>query len=609
MKRSLLLLLAGALLAGCQTEPKEEAVHLDLSKESIAVDCAGGETRLTLTNNNDWSSFISLEDREWLSIRSEAGEGDQSTIIVTTAANTGEEQREATVTFSSKSVTEILTVTQSALSATLSTAELPLGYKNATGSFEFTANVEQWNFSIEPADAEWLTAERVGETGVSVVAEDNYSGRTRSATVVVTAGHETFDVTVRQESFALAVSPQALQFNGDGATKTVTVTTNAEGWTFSVPTGAEWIQTQKTGDDRLSVTVGQNPLNENRSETITLEADGQIEELVVTQYQDGALNDKEVVRLQTATVGEGVTLIIMGDGYIADDMQKGGKYEEDMYAAMEHFFSVYPYSGYRDMFDVWMIGAVSNERGMSCQNPWKNVDTVFQSIWEGGGSTKIDSKDGGDTVASYVELVTGANETEKRSSEVTVIIPINENVYAGTCWMYPNGFAFGFCPVGPTYKEIVVHEMGGHGFGKLIDEYIYYSGYIPTGYKSELIEAQEEFGFYKNVSFSGDISQTLWADFEGVPGYEMVSTFEGAYMYRRGIWRAESNSCMNDNVLYFNAPSRWFQIERMHRYGGLEYSFEQFLAEDARPPYPQQTRGEGVRAPFVPLAPPVLVRR
>ena len=60
---------------------------------------------------------------------------------------------------------------------------------------------------------------------------------------------------------------------------------------------------------------------------------------------------------------------------------------------------------------------------------------------------------------------------------------------------------------------------------------------------------------------------------------------------------------MNDNVAYFNAPSRWAQIRRIRRLAGEpDYTFDAFLLEDQRPAYPV-----GDLSRFVPSGPPVVI--
>lgn len=527
MKRLSLILLSGLLISitGCKTEPTEEPVHLDLSEEGVlALDCAGGETRLELTHNRAWESSLSSGAEEWLSVGSETGTDGKTTIILTAEPNTDKYLRDATVVFISGGLTETLALSQ-----------------------------DVFSFEITPKELD-------------------------------------------------------LVFPDTGETKSVTVaTTSSQEWTWSVDPEADWLTIAKEGKSKLTVTATQNEDEDDRSATVTIELAGQVRPVAVTQSGNRSWEDKSVSRLQSATVGAGVNLVIMGDGYTAAEFGNGGRYAEDMNTAMEHFFSVYPYSDYRDYFNVWMIVAESKQTGISVKSQYKYVDTVFGSTWEGGGSTGIDADRR--SIVQYSKLIMPEAGIDNLD-EVVVIIPINADIYAGTCHMDDGmtEFAFGLCPVSSeVFHELVVHEVGGHAFAKLMDEYVYYSQSIPAYYSSEIKEAKEDLDWFINVDFYADIAKTTWAEFEGVPGYDMVATFEGSYMYARGIWRPEFNSCMNDNVFYFNAPSRWAQMQRIHEWAGIDYSFEQFLEDDIIPPYPTETRsGEGVLKPFVPFAPPVL---
>jgi hypothetical protein len=172
-------------------------------------------------------------------------------------------------------------------------------------------------------------------------------------------------------------------------------------------------------------------------------------------------------------------------------------------------------------------------------------------------------------------------------------------------------FSVSMCPVftqGDYFRRIVVHETCGHAFGKLLDEYITNKGQtMPAKEASNITNAKKYYDIYANIDVSPDISETSWADFDGVNGYSMVGTFEGGNYYTYGVWRPEFNSCMNDNVLYFNAPSRFAQIRRIHKWGGTDthYTIEEFIADDIRPPYPTTTRTADRNMP--PLGPPILL--
>ena len=84
-----------------------------------------------------------------------------------------------------------------------------------------------------------------------------------------------------------------------------------------------------------------------------------------------------------------------------------------------------------------------------------------------------------------------------------------------------------------------------------------------------------------NADLTDDPARIKWREFYELPRYGMVKAFEGAYMYARGIWRPETNSCMNNNVSYFNAPNRKKIVERIMELSGRSFDMNDFLAKDA----------------------------
>ena len=113
----------------------------------------------------------------------------------------------------------------------------------------------------------------------------------------------------------------------------------------------------------------------------------------------------------------------------------------------------------------------------------------------------------------------------------------------------------------------------------------------------------------RNADLTDDPARIEWREFYELPRYGMVKAFERAYMYARGIWRPETNSCMNNNVSYFNAPSRKKIVERIMELSGRSFDMNDFLAKEAinlstsaRSRLCEPRAGEL----FVPFAPPVL---
>jgi hypothetical protein len=413
----------------------------------------------------------------------------------------------------------------------------------------------------------------------------------------------------------LSVSASEIELANDAATATVQVATDQSSWGYSAAQ-ADWLTIEKAGD-RLNLTAAANRGSEVRRAVINISAGGLSENITVTQsgYVNQDYSDGEIVMLQTATVGNGINIVMMGDGYTDEHMARGaGKYEQDMRAAVDHFFSVYPYTEYRDHFNVYMVVAVSREEGISNKSTNTRVDTKFEALWN-GITTHIECND--EVVFDYLSKIPGSENANYH--DVTVILLINADIDAGTCSMYfpisdgsdfGNGFSISMCPTGDGFKEVVVHEAGGHGFAKAMDEYYKYyhpKETIPSEEKDKYKYYKERFGWCENIDFYDDILLTSWRGFAGMPKYSMVGTFEGACTYGKGIWRPEYNSCMNDNVLYFNAPTRWAQVRRIKRLAGFDYSFEQFLQDDVVPAYPSMVRsGRRDNQEFVPFAPPVM---
>ena len=412
----------------------------------------------------------------------------------------------------------------------------------------------------------------------------------------------------------LSVFPSEIELERLASNASIEIITDQPSWTYDVIATGDWLTVTKS-DTQLMLSASENRSTLRREATIIISAGGLNECVTVIQHQVASSSycDKETVKLQSATVGKGVNIIIMGDGYTQKDMNRGtGKYELDMHKAADAFFSVYPYNIYRDHFNVYMITAISNQEGISNESTNTIIDTKFEALWEGGRSTGIECND--EIVVEYLNEVIGL-PASVGIHDLTVIMPINANIYAGTCVMYyetsfrsnyGNGFSISMCPTGSDFEEVVVHEAGGHGFAKLTDEYIYYRNVTILDDTKDKINSLKRFGWYENVDFYSDIIQTSWNGFADLSKYSMVSTYEGAVLYGKGIWRPEYNSCMNNNILYFNAPSRWAQVRRIKRLAGISYTFAQFLRDDVVPAYPATSLRQYSGENFVPLAPPVI---
>lgn len=301
--------------------------------------------------------------------------------------------------------------------------------------------------------------------------------------------------------------------------------------------------------------------------------------MTVLQY-DYEYNDGDIIQLNKATKGKGVNIVFMGDCYDAKDIASGA-YLCDLQEGFEHFFAIEPYSTYKDYFNVYAIFGLSDDSGIGTVNTVK--DSKFGSQYSLNGVMPDES-----ICFDYaLKAAPGADLTQ------TLIVMIeNSTEYAGICYMWYDGKAIAICPKSREpypydFRGIIQHEAGGHGFGKLADEYIYHGAFISSctcpccEHIMELLE-NKSIGWFRNLEVTGDINQVGWSHMIFHPQYsDVVDVFEGGYFHSRGVFRCESISCMNNNIPYYSAISRQAIVERIMEYAGEEFNLEKFYANDS----------------------------
>lgn len=314
--------------------------------------------------------------------------------------------------------------------------------------------------------------------------------------------------------------------------------------------------------------------------------------------------DGEVIELQRASKGNGVDVVLLGDGFVDTDMINGD-YEQAVETAARHLFSVEPMTSLKDYFNVYAVKAVSKNEGIV-----SGGETVFSSKY--GGGTLISGND--DKCMEYASKVDGID-----LSETLIIVIMNDTKYAGTAYMYDNNLGIAYCPIvggidNEGFAEIVHHEAIGHGFAKLADEYSYdYMGEIPQDLVATY-SAQKANGWWANADFTSDPAAVSWSSFiaDGRYSVEGLAVYEGAFTYPEGAYRPTEYSIMNENVGGFNVPSRNAIYKRTMELAGTEYNYEKFLEFDESNRQPEiitASRSKAdvrARQKFVPLHPPVV---
>lgn len=337
-----------------------------------------------------------------------------------------------------------------------------------------------------------------------------------------------------------------------------------------------------TGKMDVTVTVAQLAQGaENRSGEIVFLLDGKEyrSTMTVEQY-DYQYGDGDMITLQEAAKGNGVNIVIAGDCFDAKDISEG-KYLQAMQDAYSYFFDIEPYLTYKDYFNVYGVFGMSADSGMGTANTIR--EARFGSLYTLNEGVAPDF----DTIFAAACLAPINDDVSR-----TLIIMIeNSEDYDGLCYMWGDGSAVAIVPMSTDpapydFRGLVHHEAGGHGFGKLADEYIYHNAFIQSCFciccsHLDEIDVYKAYGFYDNISITGDMHSVPWSHLIYDPQYSnTVDVYEGAYFHTRGVFRSEPTSCMNNNIPYYNAISREAMVKRIKKYAGEEYSFEDFKAND-----------------------------
>lgn len=365
------------------------------------------------------------------------------------------------------------------------------------------------------------------------------------------------------------------------------------------------------------------------------------------EINDGSMDP---VQYRKATEGtKPVTIAVIPEGFTKEEM---GQYELLAKSGLNALFGTEPYKTYADRFNVYILKVASRESGASISDGNGNittpVSTYFGAYW--GENTYNDMRADDNTVFEFVsghcpDIVDGTHTM----AEVPVLMIINDARYGGKCWSFSDGKAYGMVPytyggesmhwsfpsIVPTtddplptpvtseilqkyyrsttqeeYAEVgsssgdwrntVVHEFGGHAFGRLGDEYWSNTSFV---YNPNSVTGHDwPVPFSLNVA--SDPADALWQELldqqeslvAGDPHYGRIGLFQGGGTCIFGRWRSEMISCMIDNRCYFSAWQRYLITKRIFELSGDgdSFSFATWLAGDVTADPVRDIDGSGV---------------
>ena len=384
----------------------------------------------------------------------------------------------------------------------------------------------------------------------------------------------------------LVCRPSTICALNNGHTQTLVLDAEGE---WEVESKPDWCElSPMSGNGKTEVTISINTLSKgtgNRTGEVVfkLKNEDYTHTCSVSQY-DYIYGEDEWLTLQKATRGNtgGINVVIIGDGFNAKDIAEGDCLPA-LKEAAQYLITVEPYKTYSKYFNIYIGFAMSNESGIG------SVNTIrynrFGTTFTGGSGLSADY----DEIFSYALNAPTVNQNNL--NQTLIIIVPNTTEYGGITQMWEDGSAIAFCPRSTDAypydsRGVLQHEAGGHAFGKLGDEYIYHNAFIDACHCSccshvDAINQAKSLGWYDNLSLTGKMHEVPWSHLIFDSRYSnLVDIYEGGFMHSRGVFRSEQNSCMNNNVPYFNAISRESIVRRIKKYAGETFSFEEFVAND-----------------------------
>ncbi len=520
--------------------------------------------------------------------------------------------------------------------STSGTAEL-YSVTNQTTEIKFRSE-ESWKATCT---ANWLTfSPKSGKAGENVITlattSTNRTKQPRTAVMTIEAGGKTKTVNIKQRDEYAYFNLDEWVISEGGESRVLRFYTNLEEkdlMLLATEGLEEWVKTVPGDNARSraeyegwtnSLYVERNDTRYPREgafflvmqddkgqylglDTLWLHQEPYFSDMSADFSQDG-----KVMALNSAKEGKGIPFVLMGDGFIDQDV-KSGYYDEVMHQALDHLFSEEPIRSLRDYFDVWQVTAVSK------WNRFDGVSTALETVPD-HQTTGISVNT--DRVMDYVKKVEGID-----SIHALAVVILNTNLDKGMTYMIRNtkkadySYAVALCPIiggleSERFRQVLTHEAIGHGFAKLADEYVRSTeGSATDADIKELKELHEKWSWFMNVDSEKDSTKVLWSRFiyDSEFANEKIGTYEGGYTFFKGVYRPSEGSMMNQNDAPFNAPSRRAIYNKVMELGlGQHPSYEEFVEFDRQHKpekwsYRARTRQIGWNAPWLLPAPPRII--
>ena len=248
-------------------------VYLRVNPSPLSYE-AGQTGNKTLTVETNATSWDATASSSWFTIQKQTN----SIIVTASSLNNGTSQRTANITVTAPGATMVYVAVTQDPTPYLTvdpTTTITFAYNETSPSKTATVstNVASWTFNNNSTS--WLNVEKNNNTlNINPISE-NTGTAPRTATITITAGTLTANVTVTQAGNIpiLEVDTPNITFGfGETSMKYTTVTTTAASWSHSG--SANWLTIAPQGNQLRFTPTGLNTTASDRSVTITVSAPG-----------------------------------------------------------------------------------------------------------------------------------------------------------------------------------------------------------------------------------------------------------------------------------------------------------------------------------------------
>jgi hypothetical protein len=317
----------------------------------------------------------------------------------------------------------------------------------------------------------------------------------------------------KEGSSSLMIDQTDMDVLSAGGETVISINTDMQ-WNAAVKT--DWVElspSSGSGSGTVKVTVKPLEKGPRRVDTITFIAGSTIKTTRIQQrgnLESDYYTSGDVIRLHRHTVGNGIAIVILGDGFDMEDCKKGGVYEYNCRKVANLFLSMPIIRDYKTYFDIYARVDVSRERG--ARNCVEDPDNCPQNAY-GVGHPDFD----------WGKMHENATITAGKDDR-SIIFMANGMVGGHVI----NGIAV-YSANEPNKHYWMMHEFAGHVVGGFPD--LYYMGYEGqlTEAKKKSFDDNHEGGELLMLDWPTDPTKVYWKEFIGKNGYEMVGIYPAHY--------------------------------------------------------------------------------